>query len=158
MEWMNLTKVMEGYAGFLQDTNIRNMPKEWGLRDNFIFEMEINGTLYEIKFMASEYWKYANYGRRPGKMPPFNKISDWITRRKIVPYPMKNGKLPTHRQLTFLISRKIGRDGVKGKGFLEKTLEDSRDYWESQIEQAIANDIQREMQSWLSPLNGPVSL
>ena len=114
----------------------------------------MNDTLFEIEFQAPSYWKYANYGRGPGKFPPFDKIEDWIIRRKITPYPTRSGKTPTRRQLTYLISRKIAREGFKGSGFLEKSLEEQQDYWEDRIKEAISKDIELEIMEWLSPFRG----
>ena len=115
----------------------------------------MNDTLFEIEFQAPSYWKYANYGRGPGKFPPFDKIEDWIIRRKITPYPTKSGKIPTRPQLTYLISRKIAREGFKGSGFLEKSLSEQQDYWEDRIKEAIGEDIELQIMEWLSPFRGP---
>lgn len=154
MKWDNLTAVMEDYRKFLEIATKDNT-KHYELSKNIKFNLQVNDTLFEIEFQAPSYWKFANYGRSPGKFPPFDKIEDWIIRRKITPYPTRSGKTPTRPQLTYLISRKIAREGFEGSGFLEKSLGEQADYWEDRIKEAISQDIELEIMEWLSPFRGP---
>ena len=153
MKWTNLTNTMEDYRKFLEVATKDNT-KHYELSNNIKFNLQVNDTVFEIEFQAPSYWKYSNYGRSPGKFPPFDKIEDWIIRRKITPYPTKSGKIPTRKQLTYLISRKIAREGFKGSGFLEKSLSEQQDYWEDRIKEAIGEDIELEIMEWLSPFRG----
>ena len=148
MKWTNLTNTMEDYRKFLELATKDNT-KHYELSNNIKFNLQVNDTLFEIEFQAPSYWKWANYGRSPGKFPPPDKIEDWIVRRKISPYPTKSGKTPTRKQLTYLISRKIARDG-----FLEKSLSEQQDYWEDRIKEAISEDIELQIMEWLSPFRG----
>ena len=153
MKWTNLTNTMEDYRKFLEIATKDNT-KHYELSNNIKFNLQVNDTVFEIEFQAPSYWKYSNYGRSPGKFPPFDKIEDWIIRRKITPYPTKSGKIPTRKQLTYLISRKIAREGFKGSGFLEKSLSEQQDYWEDRIKEAISEDIELQIMEWLSPFRG----
>ena len=153
MKWANLTNTMEDYRKFLETVTKENT-KHYELSNNIKFNLQVNDTLFEIEFQAPSYWKYANYGRSPGKFPPPDKIEDWIIRRKITPYPTRSGKTPTRKQLTYLISRKIAREGFEGSGFLEKSLEEQQDYWEDRIKESISKDIELEIMEWLSPFRG----
>ena len=153
MKWTNLTNTMEDYRKFLETVTKENT-KHYELSKNIKFNLQVNDTLFEIEFQAPSYWKYANYGRGPGKFPPPDKIEDWIIRRKITPYPTRSGKTPTRKQLTYLISRKIAREGFEGSGFLEKSLEEQQDYWEDRIKESISKDIELEIMEWLSPFRG----
>ena len=154
MKWDNLTACMEDYRKFLE-TAAKDNTKHWELSRKITFNLKVNDTLFQIEFNAPEYWKYANYGRGPGKFPPMKNIEDWIVRRKISPTPMKDGKTPTRKQLAYLISRKIAKEGFKGSGFLEKTLGEQEDYWEERISDAIYKDIESQIMEWLNPFNGP---
>ena len=144
---------VEDYRKFLETVTKENT-KHYELSNNIKFNLQVNDTLFEIEFQAPSYWKYANYGRGPGKFPPPDKIEDWIIRRKITPYPTRSGKTPTRKQLTYLISRKIAREGFEGSGFLEKSLEEQQDYWEDRIKESISKDIELEIMEWLSPFRG----
>ena len=65
------------------------------------------------------YWKYIERGRRAGaKFPPKDVISRWITEKGIQPRDLSI----KHNQLVFLISRKIARDGIKPKPYLQEVL------------------------------------
>lgn len=145
---------MEEYARYVEEAVKNNMPDYYELKNNINFFLEVNDTTFEIWFKAPEYWKFANYGRGPGKFPPSDKIEKWIIRRKITPYPTRNGRTPTRKQLTYLISRKIAEEGFKGSGFLEKGLDQQQDYWEDRIATAVTLDINDQIMEWLSPLMG----
>ena len=153
MKWTNLTNTMEDYRKFLEVATKDNT-KHYELTNNIKFNLQVNDTVFEIEFQAPSYWRYANYGRSPGKFPPPDKIEDWIIRRKITSYPTKSGKTPTRKQLTYLISRKIAKEGFKGSGFLEKSLSEQQDYWEDRIKEAIGEDIELQIMEWLSPFRG----
>ena len=153
MKWDNLQSCMEDYRKFLELATKDNT-KHYELSKKIYFTLQVNDTVFEIEFNAPEYWKYANYGRGPGKFPPLDKIEDWIKRRKISPYPTRDGRIPTRKQLSFLIARKIAREGFEGSGFLEKSLGEQADYWEERISDAITRDIESQIMEWLSPFRG----
>ena len=154
MEWNHLKETMEDYTEYVEEAVKNNMPDYYELKNNITFFLEVNDTTFEIWFKASEYWKFANYGRGPGKFPPPDKIEKWIIRRKITPYPTRSGRIPTRKQLTYLISRKIAEEGFKGSGFLEKGLDEQQSYWEDRIATAVTLDINDQIMEWLSPLMG----
>lgn len=153
MNWTHLQKCLQEYSMYLLQASRNNMPTYYELKDKIKFVMNVNGNFYEIIFNAPKYWKYANDGRRPGKMPPVNVIADWVRRRNITPYALKNGKLPTTDQLAFMIARKIGRDGTTGIHFLEKSIDEQKSYWDDKISEAISNDIIAELDSFF---NNPI--
>ena len=155
MKWTNLINCLEEYSEFLEASVRGKMPAYYELKRNIVFNLQINSTVFEIEFRAPEYWKYANYGRSPGKFPPPDVIDSWITRRKITPYPTRDGRLPSRKQLVYLISRKIAEKGFEGSGFLEAGLKEQQDYWEERIQEAVTADIEEEIFSWLSPVSGP---
>lgn len=146
---------MEDYRKFLETATRDNMPKYYELKKKITFTLQVNDTLFEIEFNAPEYWRWANYGRGPGKFPPPDRIEDWIKRRKISPYPTKSGRIPTRKQLAYLIGRKIAKEGFEGSGFLEMSLKEQADYWEERISEAISADIELEIMEWLYPFKGP---
>lgn len=154
MKWNHLQKALETYSMYLLSAARNNMPQYYELKDKISFKVDVSGNLFEVTFNAPEYWKYANYGRPPGKMPPVSAIEEWITRRRIV--PESNTSTPNATSLAYVIARKIGREGTKGTKFLEKSLDEQKEYWMSTISSAIGEDILEEIDSWLSPLGGTV--
>jgi hypothetical protein len=88
---------------------------------------------YSLSLLAENYWIYVNYGRKAGsKRPPYGQfaldkygsdpIGDWIKTRKIQ-FLTKSGRPMSLNQMSFLIARKIGRDGIAPVLFLEKTIQ-----------------------------------
>ena len=139
---------------FLYAAKNNNIPQYYELKDKISFKVDVSGNLFEVTFNAPEYWKYANYGRPPGKMPPVSAIEEWITRRRIV--PESNTSTPSVTSLAYVIARKIGKEGTIGTNFLEKSLDEQKEYWMSTISAAIGEDILEGIDSWLLPLGGTV--
>ena len=103
-----------------------------------------------ISVSLAEYWKYIENGRRAGaKMPPVSAIENWIKVKQILPRPitLKSGKsvVPTIPQLSFLIARKIGRDGIRPRPFFKQSFEDAKREFLQKIEEAILADIKESL-------------
>lgn len=158
MEWKNTISTLEEYRKFIEDTAKGEMPRDWRLRKDIVFNLQINDDVFEITFKAKSYWIFAERGRRPGKWPPFSKIEDWIVRRRITPYPLPSGRIPTRKQLTFLISRKIGLKGTEGRHFINRAITKDEKYWTERLKDALTADITSEINEWLSPLSGVTSI
>lgn len=158
MKWNETIKTLEEYKNYLEKEAKDNMGRDWRLRKDIVFNLQVNDDVFEITFKAKSYWIFAERGRRPGKFPPPKAIDAWITRRRIVPYPLPSGRVPTRPQLVYLISRKIARDGTEGKHFLHTSITKDENLWEDRIKDALTTDIENELSEWLSPLSGVTSI
>ena len=102
-----------------------------------------------ISVSLADYWKYVEYGRRPGKMPPVSAIENWINVKQIIPHSMtlKSGKtvIPTIPQLSFLIARSIGRRGIAPKPLFQKSFEAAKQQFMQVIKDAILADIKESL-------------
>lgn len=102
-----------------------------------------------ISVSLADYWKYVEYGRRPGKMPPVSAIENWIKVKQIIPHSMtlKSGKtvIPTIPQLSFLIARKISRDGIRPRPFFKQSFESAKREFLHKIEEAVLADIKESL-------------
>lgn len=135
-------RILERYRTLLQDKDI-NASKQ--LSDTATVSVQIDNNHLIISLNLTEYWKYVEYGRRPGKRPPIEAIENWIKIKPVVPNPI-NGKVPSTRQLAFLISRKIGRDGIPGKKVLSETV------WSDETETVmdkIRNELVNQLRQYL---------
>ena len=94
---------------------------------------------FTIELQLEDYYKYVEEGRSAGRFPPVDKILEWIKVKPILPTPDARGKLPTERQLAFLIGRKIANEGFQGSHDLEHTMQEV-DY-EAIIEEALDQDV-----------------
>lgn len=102
-----------------------------------------------ISVSLADYWKYIEYGRRPGKMPPLDVIEKWINVRQIIPHSMtlKSGKtvIPSVKQLSFLIARSIGRRGIAPKPLFKNSFEAAKKQFIQVIKDAITQDIKENL-------------
>lgn len=112
---------------------------------NIGFTVSNSGDTFEITFQLPDYWKYAENGRGPGKMPPAGSLLEWMKFKHILPHPitLSNGRtvLPSMNSLEYVIRRKIGRDGTQGSHTWEATVESLRAGLTKAVEAALRQDI-----------------
>jgi hypothetical protein len=110
--------------------------------------VDVNGNIYEVSLQLEEYWKAIEDGRAPTKNSGNGElrraILKWITAKPVIKRPY-NGKLPTDEQLAFLISRKIHREGYKGRQPLQRTIDELRDDILADIKEAVEKDLSEEV-------------
>ena len=142
-----VNEIVELYRFQLSEDGINASNK---LSNNIKTIVELNDTRLLISLELEDYWKYVEYGRGPGKMPPINAIAEWIKIKPIIPEPI-NGKIPDTRQLAFLIARKIGREGFAGRYPLRKTLYNDKT---DDVITAIKDEIKKQLrQRFLDTVN-----
>lgn len=135
-------RMLDLYKNKLVDNNINASNT---LHDNASTVIEVNGLTLSVSFNLEDYWKYVEYGRRPGKRPPIDAIEQWIKVKPIVPDPI-NGKIPSTRQLAFLISRKIGMEGTKAQRPLESAMySDNMEMLINQLKNEIIGQMKEEL-------------
>lgn len=144
IEFKHLQEALAHYAQAIADQYKDNLERSGrrasgNLITSVNTKVDVDGTLFEIELQLEDYWKYVEEGRGAGKFPPVDKILEWIRLKPILPYPDRNGKLPTEQQLAFLIGRKIANEGFEGSNDLENTMEEV-DY-EEQIQEAMDKDV-----------------
>lgn len=134
-------------------TELRNQGiSATGALANVDFEVTIGENSYGISLILQDYWKNVEYGRRPGKFPNLTKLQEWIQVRQILPRPMANGKLPTEKQLTFMIGNHIKENGIPARPVLANTLEKNKDVI-NKIKDAVALGFDKEIKKMLKELN-----
>lgn len=112
----------------------------YNLIESIQYHTVINGTEFAIDLEMADYWKYVEDDTRP-HWPPVDKILEWVRIKPVLPNPDSRGKLPTEKQLAFLISRKISEVGTTGSHDLERTLQEIEYDWEERIMEALDQDI-----------------
>lgn len=132
--------VREGYVNKL----IRNghPTTENTLASTVTSQVEVNGTTYSVVLNLQEYWKYVEEGTRP-HWPPPSAILHWIEVKPVIPRPDEKGRIPTPKQLAYLIGRKIAREGTKGTHDLRETTDTILGYYEDRIKEALETDCLR---------------
>ena len=119
---------------------------------NFKWTTEWKDNLFEVNFDLPLYFHFAENGRRPGKMPPVNKILKWIEFKHLVPRS-NNGRVPTTKQLAFAISKHIALHGTEGKHLFEKTLDDQNlDNLADKLVELITAEFEKEIEKYIESL------
>ena len=113
-----------------------------GLVNTATYQVVVGGSWLEVSFNLEEHWKYLENGTRP-HFPPINAIEQWISVKHIVPRPY-NGKVPTTRQLAFLIARGISKNGTKPTKLLQQTIDGADDLIAKLIDE-LAHQLQEEI-------------
>ena len=109
------------------------------------YNVTFDGRYFEISFNLQEYWRYLEQGTKP-HFPPVSAIERWIKIKPLVPRAYK-GKVPSTKQLAFLIAREISINGTKANKLLSKTLDESDDLIDrlvEVIEKQLEEEIEKE--------------
>lgn len=123
-----------------------------GALNNVDFEVEIKGGTYKIYLILQDYWKYVEYGRKPGKFPNVGKLQEWIKIKPILPRPLRNGIVPTEKQLTFMIGNSIKEKGIQPKPALANALQKNNNRL-TKIKEAVSKSLDKEIKKMLKELN-----
>ena len=156
----NLMAVLEEYAqevrNLYQDNLIRNDRIATGdLLNSIDYQVQFNGVAYEVQLKLEDYWKYVEEDTKP-HWPPVNKILEWISAKPIIPKPDDRGRIPTPRQLAYLIGRKISRVGTEGSHDLKDAIEVINARYRDKIVYAIGQDTQVLTKVILGGIKGSV--
>lgn len=114
-------------------------------------EVTLNGNSFLVEFRMPYYGEYLEQGTSP-HFPPMDAIERWIRAKKIVPRRDNQGKLPTERQLSFLIARKISEEGTPRTGIFEKANALTFNEWSSLIDEAITDDLNTNLEEIIQTL------
>lgn len=143
----NLTAVLERFAVELEAEYKNNLKRSGRIATGKLHntaKCEVVKGDYTVVFHLEDYWKYVEGGRPKtmsgGSGELRRKILEWLEVKRILPTPMKNGKLPTPKQLAYLISRKIHKEGYKGTQDLSKATDTIWERYREEIYNAIDRD------------------
>lgn len=129
--WENTQKVLEDLAPRMLDEY-----KKLGNTENVTVTV---GDL-EVSLHLPSYWYYIEHGRGPGKFPPIEAIQNWMTAKHIV--PREDRTVP---QVSYLIARKIAREGTQGKHAAEGTIDFVKNTFLPQLYSAIVQDVKSNL-------------
>lgn len=110
----------------------------------FKTKIKVQNNHFLLQFELPKYWEYLENGTKP-HFPPVNKIEEWIRIKPIIP-DSRNGKVPTTKQLAFMIARSISQKGTKGYHPLEKALNQPQaSILVEQIKEELATQIKQKL-------------
>lgn len=126
-------------AGYVDQLAKHDRHASGNLMSTVRAEVEVNGTRYAAVLYLQDYWKYVEEGTEP-HWPPRQAILDWIKIKPVIPRPDDKGRIPTPKQLAFLISRKISREGTEGSHDLQTAEDAIIPMWEERLLDALQRD------------------
>ena len=103
---------------------------------------KLDGKYFELYFNLQGYWRYIENGTKP-HFPPIEAIERWITVKHIIP-TTNSGKIPSTKQLAFLIARGISKNGTKPTKLLQQTIDGADDLINLIVDE-IAKQLQEEI-------------
>ena len=106
----------------------------------------------EVNISLLEYYKYIEKGRAAGKYAPISAIENWVKIKPLIPRPNANGKLPTTKQLAYLVNRKIYTEGIEPKPILQENIYKTMSNFYEEIEKAIKEDLSGDFEIMLKEL------
>ena len=112
-------------------------------------DVEVGGTTYAVVLHLEDYWKYLEEGTKP-HWPPRDAILKWIEAKPVIPYPGKDGRIPSPESLAFLIQRKIARVGTKGTHDLRETTDAIIPYWKERLKEILGRTYGNYIESIVS--------
>ena len=103
------------------------------------FEM-LDYGIFQDKGVSGKFKKYNTDFSYKSKMPPSKVFDKWIVRKGIAPRNEK-GQFMSRKSLSYLIARKIFREGIKPSLFFTKPFEKAFDRLPDEIIEAYGIDI-----------------
>lgn len=148
----NLQRVLAEYGEAIRNEYYNNLvdSDRWAsgnLLNSIEFEVIRDGNTFKVNLNLAHYWKYLEDGTRP-HFPPVSAIQKWVEIKPVLPRPLSNGKLPTTKQLAFLIARKISREGTEGSHDLQKSSQTISEQYRDKIIAAFTQDVQDAMDGY----------
>ena len=158
LELTELQKVLQDFASDIRDRyrdvlahNDHIASRK--LVDSIKTQVVVGDNAYEVTMTLEDYWKYVEEDTPP-HWPPRDAILKWIEVKPIIPRPDDNGRIPSPKQLAFLIGRAMAgkspnqeklknpNGGTTGTHDLARTKEDILPWWREQISIALGHDME----------------
>lgn len=174
MELINLNNVMATLEEYVQA--VRNEYQDNLIRSDRIasgdllntieYHIEQNGMEYEVKLDLAKYWKYVErgvQGERNTTSPYANPgwkayphILKWISVKPVIPRPNEDGDLPTPKQLAYLITRSIVKNGTDGSNDLQDALAKINAEYQDKLVYALQEDLDTIMKVIVGDFAGSI--
>lgn len=138
----NLLKVLEDLAkdireNYKEHLELHDRIASGDLLRSVSTEVEVKGTTYTVWLNLADYWEYVENDTKP-HWPPKAAIDRWIFIKPVLPHG--SPKPPSPEQLSFLIRRKIAKEGTKGTHDLRDTERAVLPMYEELLLEALQRD------------------
>ena len=157
LELTELQKVLQDFAADIRDRyrdvlahNDHIASRK--LVDSIKTQVVVGDNAYEVTMTLEDYWKYVEYDCKP-HWPPVSKILEWVEIKPVIPRPLASGKIPSPKQLAFLIGRAIYEHGTKGSHDLEKVKDGVIPWYKEKIAIALGHDMENYIRKLVRDTN-----
>ena len=104
-------------------------------------KIEVDGSVYTVILNSLNYLKYLETGTKP-HWPPTEPILKWVKDKRLPTRELTGDKsLPTEKQLTYLVRRKISKEGTEKNFIIAETIEELNEIYLKRLQEALAIDI-----------------
>ena len=164
MEWKNTKLVLDEFGkqfidAYRSGLDAKNANASRDLYNSLNFEVKIGKQSISLDILLNDYWKYLEYGCKgtetsypdayyPAHFPPTKAIEEGIKIKPVIP-EQRNGKLPTQKQLAFLIARSINKKGIEPRFIFRDAVDD---IWE-QLKDALNEAIEKDVENNIKEIN-----
>ena len=108
-------------------------------------KIEVNGSVYTVILNSLDYLKYLETGTKP-HWPPSEPILKWVKDKRLPTRELTGDKsLPTEKQLTYLVCRKIAKYGTEPSKIIAETIEELNEIYLKRLQEALEIDIYNAM-------------
>lgn len=147
IELNNTLRVLDEYCEAFNAQYRANLERDGrvasrNLIETFTTNITVDNEVINVTLNVADYYWYVEHGRKGGKFPPIDKIVQWIHDKPIIPREGSDGKIPTERQLAYLIGRKIANEGYEGKPSLEDAITNINQVYQEKIRIALNKDVE----------------
>lgn len=109
-------------------------------------------TIIAVDMDLAAYWKYVEWDTKAHWMPP-GTLLNWIRVKPIIPTPDSRGRIPTPKQLDYLIRRAIAgkspnqahlknpQGGTRGSHDLRDSVKEINEQYNERIADAVSQDV-----------------
>lgn len=133
-------------AGYIDQLTVDDHIASGDLINTMTVEVRQGDRAFSVTMDVNKYWKYleegisptGKYGNPGWKAYPF--IREWIDIKPVIPRPGPDGRIPSPKQLAYLITRKIVEEGTTPSRNLEKTKDAILPIYMDRIRAAILED------------------
>lgn len=136
-------------AGYIDQLTVDDHIASGDLINTMKVEVRQGDRAFSVTMDVNKYWKYleegisptGKYGNPGWKAYPF--IREWIDIKPVIPRPGPDGRIPSPKQLAYLITRKIVEEGTTPSRNLEKTKDAILPVYMDRIAAAVLEDSTR---------------
>ena len=152
INWTNLKAALDAYAAEVEEILKEKITAgdhiaSHKLINTLEYQVDIGGGAVSVSLSFENYLKYLDLGTKP-HFPPIGNGDDgtgilsWVRAKKLVQKAKTyDGKLPTEKQLAYLIARKISKVGTEPTHIMTDAIEEVNARYELIIGDAIEKDL-----------------